>query len=196
MVALLGAGCDGASGSAGTDVAPVVDGWADAAGDVAPPDTGGPADTPAVPDLAAVSDAEAPPADLAGGDAVVDVPGPDAAADVSDAPVEVTAAALVGTWLEPPFYRAAMRFDGDGTARVAASVAGLDSAPFAVATWTLDGVRLTFVNSDGVCAGDPAKETGVYDLAMTREDVTFTRVADDCSERNVIDGEVWIRHHD
>ncbi len=123
-------------------------------------------DTPAAPDAASSPDAWSAP----------------------DAP-----ATLVGDWAQPAPFVAVLRFDADGTQRVASTRAELGSAPFATGTWELSGRRLTFTNTVGACSDSPANQVGVYDVDVSANELTFTLVEDVCPMRNVIAGETWTR---
>lgn len=114
---------------------------------------------------------------------------PDSAV-VPDAPV---VADIVGDWSQPPPYRAFMRFDADGTQRVARSRAELDSGPLAAGTWELSGSRLTLRNTVGACSAPATHQVGEYEVRWTADTLTFSLVDDVCGERNVIDGETWTR---
>lgn len=107
---------------------------------------------------------------------------------VPDAPV---VADIVGDWSQPPPYRAFMRFDADGTQRVARSRADLDSAPLAAGTWELSGSRLTLRNTVGACSAPATHQVGEYEVRWTADTLAFSLVDDVCGERNVIDGETW-----
>lgn len=125
----------------------------------------------------------------------------DAAAAAADAPAAADAAPidatdltplLIGVWQEPP-PTAYLRFSADGTTAVAFTIAELDTAPFGAGSWVLDGARLTFTNTSGVCSDNPVLQVGVYDIEVTSAELTFTKVDDPCAERAVIDGQTWTR---
>lgn len=103
------------------------------------------------------------------------------------------APSLVGDWSEPPPYGAFMRFAADGTQRVARTRADLVATPIATGTWKLSGRRLTLENTSGACSTPPEQRVGTYDIDLAADSVTFAKVADACSSRNVIAGERWTR---
>lgn len=100
---------------------------------------------------------------------------------------------LVGDWAEPPPYGAFIRFSADGTQRVARTRADLVVTPIATGTWTLSGKRLTLENTGGACSTPPEHRIGTYDIDLAADSVTFAKVSDACSSRNVIAGERWTR---
>lgn len=112
----------------------------------------------------------------------------DDAADAAD-----LSALLIGTWKEPLPSPAVMRFDADGTCRVAVSADKLDSDPFGVADWDLDDHRLTFTQTAGVCSAVEEEKVGTYDIVVDATTLTFSIESDVCAQRNVIAGETWTR---
>ena len=104
-----------------------------------------------------------------------------------------TPSSLVGDFaIQNDGHTAVLRFAADGTCAVAKSVEGL-ATPSHRCTWTLDGSRLTFNNTEGSCAEKEETKIGVFDVIVTAQDVSFKKVSDSCERRMAIDGETWTR---
>lgn len=118
---------------------------------------------------------------------------PTPAAAAPEAPTAATPASLVGDFaIQNEGHTAVLRFSADGTCAVATSVEGL-ATPSHRCTWTLDGDRLTFNNTEGTCAEKEETKIGVFDVVVTARDVSFKMVSDSCERRMAIDGETWTR---
>jgi hypothetical protein len=107
-------------------------------------------------------------------------------------PAPSAAASLVGTFHRADERGTVMRFAPDGTCSVASSMEEL-AEPSHRCTWTLDGSRLTFTNTQGSCAETESTRVGVYDVVVRAQDVSFKKVTDTCERRMSIDGETWQR---
>lgn len=149
-----------------------------------------------------------PPAQPTSDAAAETTPGDAAAAEADTAPEAAEEAAsdaiaeadatnlselLIGLWKEPLPSPAVMRFDSDGTSRVALAEEKLDTEPFGVANWKLEGSRLTFTQTAGVCSTVEEEKVGTYELTIDSATVTFAKISDVCAGRNLIDGETWTR---
>jgi hypothetical protein len=85
-----------------------------------------------------------------------------------------------------------LRFSTDGTCAVAGTVEGL-ATPGHRCTWTLEGKRLVFTNTEGNCATAEPTRIGSYDIEVTEASVSFKKIADTCANRMAIDGQTWDR---
>lgn len=85
-----------------------------------------------------------------------------------------------------------LRFSGDGTCAVGGTVAQL-ATPSHRCTWTLEGSRLTFTNTAGMCADAETTRVGAYDIVVSDASVSFKMIDDRCAPRMSIDGQMWLR---
>ena len=94
----------------------------------------------------------------------------------------------------PPDGVTAMRFEGDGTFRLAKTKAELEHTPYAAqGTYKLDGDQLTFTNEQGACTDKPADKVGTYKVVLGKVGIRFAKVTDSCERRRSIDGQTWWR---
>jgi len=101
------------------------------------------------------------------------------------------AALITGVWESPDTVPIYMRFDAEGVAAVAQSIAEIDTAPFGVADYTVVGDLLTFTQTAGVCSTVEEEIVGTYTIGIAAGELTFTVMEDVCAQRNVIDGQTW-----
>ena len=90
----------------------------------------------------------------------------------------------------PPDGTTAIRFDKDGSLRLAHDKSTLDGVTLATGSWKLDNDQLSLDYVNGMCAGGG---TGVYKVVISRLGIRFTKVEDRCEQRAKIDGQVWHR---
>jgi hypothetical protein len=89
-----------------------------------------------------------------------------------------------------PDSHTAIRFEKDGTLKLAHDKAKLDSETLAQGTYKIDGDQLTLIYTEGVCANDGP---GVYKIVVSKLGIHFAKVDDACEQRSKIDNEVWHR---
>jgi len=89
-----------------------------------------------------------------------------------------------------PDSHTAIRFEKDGTVKLAHDKTKLDGETIASGTYTLDKDQLTLIYNEGVCANDGP---GVYKIVVSKVGIRFTKVDDACEQRSRIDNEVWHR---
>jgi hypothetical protein len=88
----------------------------------------------------------------------------------------------------------AIRFDPDGTYRVAKTRMQFDVEPaVGTGTYKVDGDQLTLSADKGQCAETGGTKVGTYKIVLSKIGVRFTKVTDACERRSAYDGQTWWR---
>ena len=94
----------------------------------------------------------------------------------------------------PPVGEQAIRFEADGSFRVAKNKAELDHTPhLADGTYKLDGDQLTFSDTKGQCMESAGDTQGTYTVTISKIGIRFVKVSDSCGPRSKLDGQTWWR---
>ena len=94
----------------------------------------------------------------------------------------------------PPAGTQAIRFDQDGSYRLAKSKDELDRTPrLGDGKYKLEGDMLTLTAESGQCADDELKKEGTYKIVLSKVGIRFEKDNDVCEDRARIDGQTWWR---
>jgi hypothetical protein len=93
-----------------------------------------------------------------------------------------------------PEGETAIRFDRDGSFRIAKNKGELDRTPHvADGKYTLEGDQLTLSNEHGSCTESDGEKVGKYKVVVSKIGIRFQKVDDSCQRRAAMDGQTWWR---
>jgi hypothetical protein len=94
----------------------------------------------------------------------------------------------------PPAGEQAIRFEGDGSYRVAKAKGELEKAPYlAAGRYVLEGDKLTLTATQGQCAEADGEKEGTYKIVLSKVGIRWEKIEDACEARGRMDGQTWWR---
>jgi hypothetical protein len=101
---------------------------------------------------------------------------------------------VAGFERRPPAGEQAIRFEGDGTYRIAKTKGELDKSPYlAAGRYTLEGDQLTLTATQGQCSESDGEKEGKYKVVLSKVGIRWEKLEDACESRARIDGQTWWR---